>query len=162
MPEPAASDPLLDVRDLVTRFATESGELRAVDGVSFAVRAGSTVGVVGESGSGKSVTALSIMKLLPASAPEPIGQASALAAACCNRVTSRRKASACASKKCESRIGWACCMCVMPAIGTEIFALACMRSVFKRADKPRWVSAAASMTKRRKSVATSSFRLRPV
>jgi peptide/nickel transport system ATP-binding protein len=59
-----ADAPLLDVRDLVTRFASESGELRAVDGVSFAVRAGSTVGVVGESGSGKSVTALSILRLV--------------------------------------------------------------------------------------------------
>ena len=57
-------DALLDVRDLVTRFATASGQLRAVDGVSFAVRAGGTVGVVGESGSGKSVTALSILRLV--------------------------------------------------------------------------------------------------
>ncbi|HEX8951531.1 MAG TPA: ABC transporter ATP-binding protein, partial [Polyangia bacterium] len=59
-----ASDPLLDVRDLVTRFATDGGEFRAVDGVSFAVPAGATVGVVGESGSGKSVTALSILGLV--------------------------------------------------------------------------------------------------
>jgi peptide/nickel transport system ATP-binding protein len=56
--------PLLDVRDLVTRFATDSGEVRAVDRVSFAVPAGSSVGLVGESGSGKSVTALSILRLL--------------------------------------------------------------------------------------------------
>jgi oligopeptide/dipeptide ABC transporter ATP-binding protein len=63
MPE-VADAPLLDVRELVTRFATDGGELRAVDGVSFAVRAGSTLGVVGESGSGKSVTALSILRLL--------------------------------------------------------------------------------------------------
>ncbi|MCU1281643.1 MAG: Oligopeptide/dipeptide transporter, ATP-binding protein [bacterium] len=56
--------PLLDVRELVTRFATDGGALRAVDGVSFSVRAGSTLGVVGESGSGKSVTALSILRLL--------------------------------------------------------------------------------------------------
>jgi peptide/nickel transport system ATP-binding protein len=62
MPESAA---LLDVRELTTRFSTENGgELRAVDGVSFAVPAGTTVGVVGESGSGKSVTALSIMRLV--------------------------------------------------------------------------------------------------
>ncbi|MGZ3440897.1 MAG: ABC transporter ATP-binding protein [Polyangia bacterium] len=59
--------PLLDVRDLVTRFAAgdrDGSELRAVDGVSFVVRAGTTLGVVGESGSGKSVTALSILRLL--------------------------------------------------------------------------------------------------
>jgi peptide/nickel transport system ATP-binding protein len=60
----AADVPLLDVRELVTRFATEGAELRAVDGVSFAVRAGTTLGVVGESGSGKSVTALSILRLV--------------------------------------------------------------------------------------------------
>jgi peptide/nickel transport system ATP-binding protein len=55
----------LDVRDLVTRFETDGGgELRAVDGVSFAMRAGTTLGVVGESGSGKSVTALSILRLV--------------------------------------------------------------------------------------------------
>jgi peptide/nickel transport system ATP-binding protein len=63
MAEPAG-DPLLDVRELVTRFATDGGEFRAVDGVSFAMRAGGTLGVVGESGSGKSVTALSILRLV--------------------------------------------------------------------------------------------------
>jgi oligopeptide/dipeptide ABC transporter ATP-binding protein len=56
--------PLLEVRDLVTRFATDGDELRAVDGVSFIVPAGRTVGIVGESGSGKSVTALSILRLV--------------------------------------------------------------------------------------------------
>jgi peptide/nickel transport system ATP-binding protein len=60
----SADAPLLDVRDLVTRFQTDGGELRAVDGVSFTVPAGATVGVVGESGSGKSVTALSILRLV--------------------------------------------------------------------------------------------------
>jgi peptide/nickel transport system ATP-binding protein len=55
---------MLEVRGLVTRFKTETSELRAVDGVSFAVPAGATVGIVGESGSGKSVTALSILRLL--------------------------------------------------------------------------------------------------
>ena len=63
MAEPAG-DPLLDVRELVTRFVTDGGEFRAVDGVSFAMRAGGTLGVVGESGSGKSVTALSILRLV--------------------------------------------------------------------------------------------------
>jgi oligopeptide/dipeptide ABC transporter ATP-binding protein len=56
---------LLDVRDLRTHFAVEGGEFRAVDGVGFSLRAGGTLGVVGESGCGKSVTALSIMGLVP-------------------------------------------------------------------------------------------------
>jgi peptide/nickel transport system ATP-binding protein len=56
---------LLEVRDLVTEFRTEHGALRAVDGVSFAIPKGKTLGVVGESGCGKSVTALSIMRLIP-------------------------------------------------------------------------------------------------
>ncbi len=58
------TQPLLDVRGLVTRFKTEETELRAVDGVSFSVGEGATVGLVGESGSGKSVTALSILRLV--------------------------------------------------------------------------------------------------
>jgi len=56
---------LLDVQDLVIEFETEAGVVRAVDGVSFQVRAGHTLGIVGESGCGKSVTALSILRLLP-------------------------------------------------------------------------------------------------
>ncbi|HEV3174467.1 MAG TPA: ABC transporter ATP-binding protein [Stellaceae bacterium] len=59
-------DALLRVDDLHTHFFTLDGVTRAVDGVSLAVYAGETVGVVGESGCGKSVTALSIMRLLPA------------------------------------------------------------------------------------------------
>ena len=62
-PSPAA--PVLEVRDLVTSFDTDSGRLKAVDGVSFQVRRGRTLGIVGESGCGKSVTAFSIMQLLP-------------------------------------------------------------------------------------------------
>jgi peptide/nickel transport system ATP-binding protein len=61
MPEAA---PLLRVRDLVTSFRTESGPLRAVDGVSFDVPRACTVALVGESGCGKSVTALSILRLV--------------------------------------------------------------------------------------------------
>lgn len=57
--------PLLSLRNLRTMFAGEDGEVVAVDNVSFDVNAGEIVGVVGESGSGKSVTALSIMGLLP-------------------------------------------------------------------------------------------------
>jgi peptide/nickel transport system ATP-binding protein len=57
---------LLEVDDLRTHFATEGGgEFRAVDGVSFAVESGKTLGIVGESGCGKSVTSLTVMGLLP-------------------------------------------------------------------------------------------------
>ena len=56
--------PILRVRDLVTSFRTDSGVLRAVDGVSFEVPRGVTVALVGESGCGKSVTALSILRLV--------------------------------------------------------------------------------------------------
>ena len=56
---------ILKVEDLVTSFQTEGGKVTAIDGVSFQVRKGRTLGVVGESGSGKSVTSLSIMGLLP-------------------------------------------------------------------------------------------------
>jgi len=59
------SEPLLEVRNLVTTFHTDDGELRAVDAVSFDVRQGETVGLVGESGCGKSVTSLSILRLIP-------------------------------------------------------------------------------------------------
>src|SRR5450756_2402061 len=56
---------LLEVRDLTTCFKVEGGEFTAVDGISFSVQAGRTLGIVGESGCGKSVTSLSIMGLLP-------------------------------------------------------------------------------------------------
>jgi oligopeptide transport system ATP-binding protein len=59
------SEPLLQVRGLTTRFRSERGVVTAVDNVSFDVNPGETVAVVGESGSGKSVTALSILRLIP-------------------------------------------------------------------------------------------------
>ncbi|HVR63629.1 MAG TPA: ABC transporter ATP-binding protein, partial [Polyangia bacterium] len=69
VPAPATTAPdpsraLLEVRDLRVGFATDAGLVRAVDGVSFDVAAGATLGIVGESGCGKTVTALSIMRLL--------------------------------------------------------------------------------------------------
>lgn len=59
------SEVLLDVKNLITAFDTDSGLLRAVDQVSFQVKKRQTLGIVGESGCGKSVTAMSIVKLLP-------------------------------------------------------------------------------------------------
>jgi peptide/nickel transport system ATP-binding protein len=69
------SDPpnILEVDKLITSFETERGLLRAVDQVSFSVPAGKTVGIVGESGCGKSVTAMSIVRLLPQPAGKILG-----------------------------------------------------------------------------------------
>ncbi|MFW6013122.1 MAG: ATP-binding cassette domain-containing protein, partial [Candidatus Bipolaricaulota bacterium] len=57
--------PLIELNDLKTYFYTEDGVVQAVDGVSFSIERQETLGVVGESGCGKSVTALSIMGLVP-------------------------------------------------------------------------------------------------
>lgn len=65
-----ANEVLLEVKDLRTQFFTEQGVVKAVDGVSFTIKKGKVLGIVGESGCGKSITALSIMRLLP----EPRGK----------------------------------------------------------------------------------------
>jgi peptide/nickel transport system ATP-binding protein len=67
------AEPLLEVDKLITSFETEGGLMRAVDQVSFTVPSGGTVGIVGESGCGKSVTAMSIVRLLPQPAGKILG-----------------------------------------------------------------------------------------
>jgi len=64
---------LLEIKDLQTSFFTSDGEIKAVDGVSFDIQDGKTMGLVGESGCGKSVTALSVMRLLAKGTGEVVG-----------------------------------------------------------------------------------------
>jgi oligopeptide/dipeptide ABC transporter ATP-binding protein len=62
---PAMTDPVLEVTDLRIGFATDEGYAVAVDGLSFTLHAGETLGIVGESGSGKSITSMALLGLLP-------------------------------------------------------------------------------------------------
>src|SRR4030095_4104235 len=64
-PKPNTNGTLLEVKDLRTYFETEDGTVKAVDGISFVLKRGETLGIVGESGSGKSVTNLAIIRLIP-------------------------------------------------------------------------------------------------
>ncbi|WP_412549304.1 ABC transporter ATP-binding protein [Sinorhizobium meliloti] len=73
MQETIGDDVLLDVRDLETHFFGEESVTRALGGISFQVKKGETLGVVGESGCGKSVTALSILRLLPKLSAKTVG-----------------------------------------------------------------------------------------
>jgi len=73
MTDEAKNDSLLKVKDLSVSFATDEGEVQALDAVDFEVKQGQTLGLVGESGCGKSVTALSVMRLLPRPMGEIIG-----------------------------------------------------------------------------------------
>src|SRR5918995_2228327 len=69
----AAADVVLRVEGLQTHIAVRRGVVKAVDGVSFTIRRGETVGLVGESGSGKTMTLMSIMRLLPVAAARIVG-----------------------------------------------------------------------------------------
>ncbi|MDW9646122.1 ATP-binding cassette domain-containing protein [Sinorhizobium medicae] len=73
MQKTTRNDVLLDVRDLETHFYGEDSVTRALSGISFQVKKGETLGIVGESGCGKSVTALSILRLLPKLAARTVG-----------------------------------------------------------------------------------------
>ena len=86
---------LLDIKDLKTWLDSSGGTVRAIDGISLAVARGETFAIVGESGCGKSMTALSVLRLLPeAGQIEPVRCCSAAKICCACR---RRRCAGCAA-----------------------------------------------------------------
>jgi peptide/nickel transport system ATP-binding protein len=90
---PVAVDTVLEVDDLRTVFFTRQGLVKAVDGISFSLRRGEILAIVGESGCGKSMTALSVMRLVP----NPPGRIVAKAAICCR--STRPRCARCAATR---------------------------------------------------------------
>ena len=89
---------LLELRDLRTYFTSDEGTARAVDGISYAIPAGETLGVVGESGSGKSVAALSVMGLIPSPPGQVVGGEILFKGRTCLRRVPRRCAASVATR----------------------------------------------------------------
>jgi microcin C transport system ATP-binding protein len=100
----AINQPLLHVRDLSVAFHQPSGTSVAVDGISFEIKRGECVALVGESGSGKSVSALSILKLLPyPTASHPSGSIQFKGRSCLRCRSARFAASAATTFRSSSR-----------------------------------------------------------
>ena len=81
------TEPLLEVKNLQTYFFTYEGVVKAVDDITYEVMPGETLGLVGESGCGKSVSALSLMRLIPDPPAEPSAAKSSLTAKTSSRWT---------------------------------------------------------------------------